>query len=155
MYSGAQHTCHVITCYCCHGAPPHTIVIRHHYHDASLYTIRQMLPLSWCSIVCCETSIATIRILHCTLLVPATLYQSAENHRIPSFLLSDAIVETVRVQINTILFIFYKDIFEHSKLESLCDISVTRIGDTLSWGFVIPLYVIPHCTLCAYVPRHA
>ena len=27
------------------SAPLHTIVICHHYHDALLYTIRQMLPL--------------------------------------------------------------------------------------------------------------
>ena len=28
-----------------------------------------------------------------------------------------------------------KLIFDRSKLESLCDISITRIGDTLSYGF--------------------
>ena len=30
---------------------------------------------------------------------------------------------------------FFGLIFDHSKLESLCDISVTRIGDALSYGF--------------------
>ena len=38
--------CHFINCCPYHGAPLHTIVICHHYHDASLYTVRHMLPLS-------------------------------------------------------------------------------------------------------------
>ena len=91
----------------------------YHYHGAPSYAVRHPLPLSGYSTV------------HHWYRRP--LYHSAENHRIfPSFLPSDAVVETVRVQINTILFIFYEDIFEHSKLESLCDVIVTRIGDTLS-----------------------
>ena len=44
-------------------------------------------------------------------------------------------------------------VFEHSKLESLHDVSITRIGDILSYGFLQTLSDI-HCTLCAYVPPH-
>ena len=46
-------------------------------------------------------------------------------------------VKTIRVQINAIQFIFIeaKMIFEDSKSESQCDVSVTRIGDILSYAY--------------------
>ena len=46
-----------------------------------------------------------------------------------SFVLSNAVVETSSL-------FSLKLMFERSKLESLRDISVTRIGDTLSYGFL-------------------
>ena len=52
-----------------------------------------------------------------------------------STVLSNAVVKNVRGKINTIQFISLKPIFEHSKSESQCGISVKRIGDNLPYGF--------------------
>ena len=146
--------CHVITCYHYHGTPLHTIIIRHHYHDASLYTIRQMLPhyhgalsyairhplpLSGCSPV------------HYWYLRPP--YQSAENQNIcPSFFRTQWSRPLEFRSTPSCLFSL-RMIFEHLKLESRRDVSITSIGDTLSYGFPQTVCDI-HCTLCAYFPPH-
>ena len=51
-----------------------------------------------------------------------------------SFFLSNSIVGTVRFESTPSDLFFLKLMFDRSKLESLCDVSVTRIGDTLSYG---------------------
>ena len=85
-----------------HYPPPLSWCFTVHYQtDAT--------TLSWCSIICYQTSTATIRMLPCTLLVPATTISVCWKPKYLSFLLSNAVVETVRVQINTILFIFFED----------------------------------------------
>ena len=61
-------------------------------------------------------------------------HQSAENHRI-FFVLSSTVAKTVGAQINAIRFISLKLMFERSKLEPLRDVRVTRIGDSISYGF--------------------
>ena len=81
-------------------------------------------------------------------MVSVEIVQSAENCRALLAFFSNAIVETFRVRINAIqlasnlvssLFSL-KLTFDRSKLESLCDVSVTRIGDTISFGFWQTVY---------------
>ena len=47
----------------------------------------------------------------------------------------ESVIETVRVRINVIRLFSLRLMFDRSKLESLRDVSVTSIGDTLSHGF--------------------
>ena len=54
------------------------------------------------------------------------------------FVLSSAVIKIVKVRINAIEFIFFEaDVrtFGRSKSESLRDVTVTRIGYTLFYGF--------------------
>ena len=44
-------------------------------------------------------------------------------------------VEIIRVRINAIRFIFFEADVDRSKLASLFNVSVTRIGDTLSYCY--------------------
>ena len=73
-----------------------------------------------------------MRVLKLQTLITSVFYSLPKTVEF-SFVLSNAVVETVRVEINAIPFIFFE--VDHSKLESLRDVSVTRIGDTLSYGF--------------------
>ena len=66
---------------------------------------------------------------------PNALKSVCRKPQSPSFFLSNAIVETVRIRINAVFFIFFKADVRSLKSESLSDVSVTRIGDTLSNDF--------------------
>ena len=52
-----------------------------------------------------------------------------------SFVLSNAVFGTVRVRFNAIPFIFFEAEVRTFEIRILGDVSVTRIGDTLSHGF--------------------
>ena len=52
-----------------------------------------------------------------------------------SFVLPNAVVETVRVLINAILFVFFEADVRSFEIKSLRDVNVTRISDTLCNGF--------------------
>ena len=64
------------------------------------------------------------------------IIQSAENHIIFSFVLSNAVVETVRVRINAIPFIFFEAVVRTFEIRILLlNIIVTRIDDTFPTVF--------------------
>ena len=68
--------------------------------------------------------------------------QSTINHRIfPSFLLSNAVINTVTVQTTPSRLFSLTLMFDRSKSESLRDVSVTRISDILSYDFPQTVYV--------------
>ena len=70
--------------------------------------------------------------------------QSTEIHmKNFSFVLSNATVTMIRVQIHAIQLIFNKLIFERLKIESYRDVSVTRIGESVSWPCSGPPYKLP------------
>ena len=79
--------------------------------------------------------------IQCSVLIGPTysVYQKPWNF---SVILSNPKIETVRVQINAITFIFFQaDVRTFDWLGSLRDVSV--IGNTLSYGF--PQTVFSHC----------
>ena len=89
-------------------------------HGAS--TFMKMLRGNWNDVFC---SIPKCEILHS---VPKTTELFLHSF--------EPVVKTVRVQINAIRFICLRLMIERSKSESLGDVSVTRIDDTLSYGFL-------------------
>ena len=76
--------------------------------------------------------------------------QSAKNRRVLPSCLSTAIVETVRGRINAIRYIFFEADVRSFEIRIRCDVNVTRIGDTLSYGFLqtVQRDKCDRCLLC-------